>query len=80
MSVHKKNPIRLWIVSAAIIFTLSLIARTVDLHLCETFPHGTHLYWHLLDGLTVGLLLQGLIRIEREATNRKHDRVTGELK
>jgi hypothetical protein len=80
VSVHEKNPIRLWIVSAAMIFTLSLIARTVDLHLCETFPHGTHLYWHLLDGLTVGLLLQGLIRIEREETNRKHDRVTGGLK
>ncbi len=79
MSVRKKNPIRLWIVSAAMIFTLSLIARTVDLHLCETFPHGTHFYWHLLDGLMVGLLLQGLIRIERKETNLKYDRVTGGL-
>jgi hypothetical protein len=76
MSVRKKNPIRLWIVSAAMVFTLSLIARTVDLHLCETFPHGTHLFWHLLDGLTLGLLLQGLIRIERKETNRKYNRVT----
>ncbi len=74
MSVRKKNPIRLLIVSAAMIFTLSLIARTVDLHLCETFPHGTHLFWHLLDGLMVGLLLQGLIRIERKETNCKYYR------
>jgi hypothetical protein len=80
VSVHKKNPIRLWIVSAAMIFTLSLIARTVDLHLCETFPHGTHLYWHLLDGLTVGLLLQGLIRIERKETNRKYVQICSAIK
>ena len=66
ISIRKKHPIRLWIVSAAVVFTLSLIARTVDLHLCYKFPHGTHFYWHLFNGLMVGLLLQGLIRIEKK--------------
>ena len=65
LSIRKKYPIRPWIVSAALVFVLSLFARTVDLHLCEAVPHGTHFCWHLLNGLMVGLLLQGLIRIEK---------------
>lgn len=57
--------IRVWIVSAACVFSLSLVARTVDLQWCADLPHGTHLLWHLLNGLMVALLLQGLVRVDR---------------
>lgn len=60
--------IRAWIVSAACVFSLSLVARTVDLQWCTDLPHGTHFLWHLLNGLMVALLLQGLVRIERPTT------------
>lgn len=60
--------IRIWIVSAACVFSLALVARTVDLQWCAGLPHGTHFLWHLLNGLMVALLLQGLVRIEQPTT------------
>ena len=37
------------------IFTLSLVARTVDAAICPAFPLGTHFIWHLLNGLILYL-------------------------
>ena len=64
ITFRNKHPIMPWIVSSAFVFILSLIARTLDFHLCSAFPVGTHFMWHTLNGLMVALLLQGLIRIE----------------
>ncbi len=51
-------------VSSAIVFSVSLVARTLDLYLCSSFPLGMHFIWHLCNGLMIGLLLQGLVRVE----------------
>ena len=59
------HPARGWILAAALAFTVSLVARTLDLHLCADVPAGTHFIWHLMNGLMVGLLLQALIRHRR---------------
>jgi len=61
----KNSHIYKWILAAAIVFSLSLFARTVDLYLCHIFPIGTHFAWHLLNGLMVALLLQGIIRMQK---------------
>lgn len=64
VTIRRRLSIRPWIVGAAAMFTLSLTARTMDLYLCPALPVGTHFLWHILNGLMVALLLQGLLRIE----------------
>ena len=64
ISLMKKRPIWPWVMAAAFVFTLSLVARTYDLALCSSFALGSHFLWHLLNGLMIGLLLQALIRID----------------
>ena len=51
-----------WVTGATLVFLTSLTFRTVDMHLCGIWPIGTHIMWHLLNGLTIALLFQGLIR------------------
>jgi hypothetical protein len=55
---------RLNMLGAALIFLLSLLARTVDLMLCPLWPYGTHFLWHLLNAV----MLQRLLAAYRTAT------------
>lgn len=61
------RPAARWIAAAAGVFVLSLATRVADSHFCETFPSGTHLFWHLLNGLMIGILLVAIIRHGRVA-------------
>lgn len=43
--------------AAGLVFLVSLTLRTIDLAVCDAFPLGTHLFWHLLNASTLGILL-----------------------
>lgn len=58
-----------WALAATLVFLASLVARTLDMPLCPVLPVGTHLLWHLLNGLMVGILLHLLIATGRFATH-----------
>lgn len=58
----RAHPIRWWFTAATVIFMVSLSLRTYDIALCAMWPYGTHVFWHLLNGAMIALLLQGLIR------------------
>ncbi|MCK8484862.1 ceramidase [Aliiroseovarius sp. S2029] len=62
LSRRKGHSIAPWIAAATGIFMLSLTLRTLDMHLCDIWPLGTHFIWHLLNGAMIALLFQGLIR------------------
>jgi len=47
---------------ALIIFSVSLTFRTVDQAVCDTIPIGTHFVWHILNAITLYLLMLGLIK------------------
>lgn len=55
---------RLDVLGAALLFMVSLTARSLDLWLCTRWPAGTHFAWHLLNAALLYLLL----RAYREAT------------
>jgi hypothetical protein len=59
---RRNHPMRFWIAAATLTFLVSLALRTIDLRVCEAFPTGTHFLWHSLNGLMIGILLQGLLR------------------
>ena len=44
------------------VWSLSLIARTVDLELCPSFAMGTHFVWHTLNAWVLWRLLMVLVR------------------
>ena len=45
----------LW--QAAGLLAAGLLFRSVDLSLCDAFPHGVHWVWHVFTGCTLGVLL-----------------------
>ncbi len=65
--IVQRNAQRWWTVAGALVFSFSLAFRTVDLWVCDDFPLVTHMLWHLLNGVMVALILQGLIwHIDRQ--------------
>jgi Ceramidase len=56
------GPARRGLELAAMIFTISLALRTIDLATCDAFPLGTHFSWHLLNALVLYVLLQTAIK------------------
>jgi hypothetical protein len=56
------HPSANWIAGATGVFLISLTFRTLDRDICGAIPLGTHFLWHLLNGLTIGLLLQMFLR------------------
>ncbi|KAA3596048.1 MAG: hypothetical protein D8M57_10900 [Candidatus Scalindua sp. AMX11] len=51
--------------TAAGVFLFAIIFRTIDLIVCSSFPIGTHFLWHILNGLTMYLVIRSLIVNER---------------
>jgi hypothetical protein len=61
-----------WILSAASVFTISITLRSLDMALCEqtiVAGHriGTHFAWHLLNALTLFLLLRASLCVSPPA-------------
>jgi len=46
-----------FVIGAAILF-VSLMARSVDEMLCSRIPVGTHFWWHILNGLMLGWMIE----------------------
>ena len=64
------------VLGAGVIFTVSVAFRSLDLALCQTVtiggtPLGTHFMWHLLNALTLFLLLVAAIRHPSEAERQQ---------
>jgi len=49
------------LLAATLAFLAALVFRTIDMAVCAAFPLGTHFLWHLLNGLTVGLILMVML-------------------
>lgn len=46
---------------ASLTFSLSLFMRTVDMRLCDAWPMGTHVFWHLLNSVVIYLITSAYI-------------------
>ena len=55
---HRAGPPLL---AASAIFLVSLAFRTLDAPLCPSWPIGTHFLWHLLNAVTLAILLLAAI-------------------
>jgi Ceramidase len=56
------------LLAAGIAFAASLTLRTLDQPLCAVLPAGTHFLWHVLNALTLALLLAAAMAARPRAT------------
>lgn len=59
--ILRNSPAAMPFAHVVLLFSISLILRTVDLMLCPIFPIGTHFLWHLLNAVVVYRLLMVLV-------------------
>lgn len=52
---------------AAVLFTMSLGLRSVDLLVCDAFPLGTHFVWHILNAVVLYLLVHAAMMATRDS-------------
>jgi len=64
-ATHPSEPPLL--LAAAGVFTVSLFLRTIDAAACERFAHGTHFFWHLLNGAVLYLAARSLLGTAQRA-------------
>ena len=64
-ATHPSEPPLL--LAAAGVFTVSLFLRTIDAAACERFAHGTHFFWHLLNGVVLYLAARSLLGTAQRA-------------
>ncbi|MER0239737.1 ceramidase domain-containing protein [Fulvimarina sp. MAC8] len=58
----KHHPAGAVVFAAGLVFTASLGFRIADGPLCDVWPLGTHFVWHILNAVTLGLLLTAATR------------------
>ena len=52
----RKQALNQWrLLFATVAFAVSIYFRTMDLIICESWPYGTHVLWHLLNSLVLFL-------------------------
>lgn len=60
--LHRRgHPAGPYLLAAAAVFLVSLTLRTIDLPLCADIPLGTHWLWHILNAVTLAVLLRAAI-------------------
>jgi hypothetical protein len=50
-------------VASAVVFCVSLTARSIDLVVCRQLPVGTHFLWHVLNGVVVYLAMYTTVAV-----------------
>lgn len=54
---HKVELVRgFWV--GAVILTISISFRSIDMRLCDALPLGTHFMWHVLNGVMLGWMIE----------------------
>jgi hypothetical protein len=48
--------------AAGLVLIVSIAFRTVDQPICDQWPVGTHMFWHLLNGVVLYLLVRVYMR------------------
>ena len=71
------SPIGLTVLTGALVFYPSIFFRTIDRlpEICTQFPAGTHIFWHLLNGLGIYILISSVIRFQEDYERRSSSEV-----
>jgi ceramidase len=67
----QRRPHWRWYLAAALVFAVSLTARTLDEPLCGAMPIGTHYIWHALNGVVLYLVTYAAVTRWRQVHPRE---------
>ena len=57
--LYKKFPyLSRGLAMGALLLTISMLARSADLPLCETIPTGTHFLWHVINAIMLAWMIE----------------------
>lgn len=59
------------LLQALVVWTVSLVCRTLDTDLCPTIPFGLHFLWHVFNAAVLYKLLQSLIMMQAYRAPRR---------
>lgn len=71
--LQRQHPCGLRMLGAALVFTASLVLRTLDNSLCEVIPFGTHGIWHVLNAYVLYLLTSALLHAPPRVARSEHE-------
>ncbi len=68
-AAFRRSPHKRALASVTLLWTFSLIFRTIDLPVCPAFPIGTHFLWHILNAVVLYRLLRLLVKTRLTSLN-----------
>lgn len=51
------------LIAAGLVFAISMTFRALDMPVCDADPYGTHMVWHLLNGLVLYMLVSLALKV-----------------
>lgn len=58
------------LMAAGLVFAISMAFRALDLPFCDADPYGTHMAWHLLNGLVLYMLVSLALKVSAMPAKR----------
>jgi len=68
----KAPPMRRYLLIAAGIFCVSVVFRSIDMHVCDSFSLGTHFLWHLCNGVMNYFVLRTISCASNQLAEASH--------
>lgn len=59
-AARTRHPTAPFATALAVVFSVAITFRTVDLAVCDVFPYGTHWLWHLLNAMVIAIACRSL--------------------
>ena len=67
VGLRKQKPeVALGLFAGCMMLLTSIVFRTLDLKICQTFSLGTHFVWHLINALMLGWMIEVYLRHEKQ--------------
>lgn len=60
-----------YFIKAVVVFTISVIFRTIDFKVCGTISIGTHFIWHIMNAYVLYILTQALMEKQNRLRQKK---------
>lgn len=58
------------LIAAGLVFAISMSFRALDLPVCDADPYGTHMVWHILNGIVLYMLVSLALKVSAAPATR----------
>ncbi|MCX6130524.1 MAG: ceramidase domain-containing protein [Proteobacteria bacterium] len=74
LGLHQRRRLAgsLSLLQAGLVFLVALVFRTLDASVCEVFPWGTHMFWHLGNAIVSFLAMKAMLEEQLRVALARH--------